>query len=945
MKQQKTYNKKTLLAITISSILAVSTSAYSADEAIVEAADEIEKIVVTGSRIARPGVESASPVISLDVSDLAITGSMNVAEVLATLPQFSAGIESSSNAYNPGNAGLATVNLRDLGSHRTLVLINGHRPTQMVDSSGRLVSDMQNIPASLIKSVEILTGGASAVYGSDAVAGVVNVILKKDFEGFDGNIQGSSTEEKDGETQALSLSYGTNFDDDKGNVVVSFDYYNQEAMTFASRPGSNGQTTYINNPNGDIPNEVILSNVGWADYNIPNNRPTFMSGNSYDYFQFDRNTDGSLGEGYRAILDSELHDYYKQSYDLNPNMYSTVGPQNSITPYDRFSVNLHGGYEISEDTYLTTDVSYSKVQSTNAIDPEFIFSWNAWVDIYDAPFDVPQVVIDAAESDNTNWIAIPYTFNDMGNRTTDVEREYLSASFALEGDLDNGWSWDTYIAGGKTSVDETSKNRINSDNWSGGFELVGDCEATNSCAVMNPFEPLSAEVIDYLKLDAFTDTSETSQYTLAANLSGDVIALPAGDLMFAAGFELRKEALKVTPSQVSLNGTNRGNTRGATDVDRDIQEVYLELIAPLVADVMLVKSLDVEAAYRYANYTYAGNNDSWKLGVNWAIDDNLRMRANYAKAVRAPQLTELFRPEEVIFSRYMDPCDSEELDNGSNDELRRANCAALGLSTNFESEMRITGGSYTTVQGNENLTVETAYTLTAGIVLTPTFIEDFSISIDYFDIDLADGITKFGASTTAEMCVDSATIDNVFCPEVTRKSDGNISNINDTYVNANKMRRRGLDIQSYYLHSLGDFGELEFNLYATHLLESSFTESELAGADKREWVGVNGTPEWKASFMIGYSLSDLTVSWQTNYSSSMLYGREATAADYEKHKLPASTLHNVRLTYDLSEEANVYFGVNNVSDKDWLGTPGASMGGSTYPISGRGYYAGVNFSF
>lgn len=927
-------------------LLAASTSAYSAEELTDQSsAADVEKIVVTGSRIARPGVESASPVVSLDIADLAITGSMNVAEVLATLPQFAAGIESSSNSYNPGNAGLSTVNLRDLGSHRTLVLINGHRPTQMVDSSGRLVSDMQNIPASLIKNIEILTGGASAVYGSDAVAGVVNVILKKDFEGFDGNIQASSTEEQDGETQALSLSYGSNFDNDKGNVVVSFDYYNQEALTFASRPGSNGQTTYINNPDGDVPNEVILNNVGWADYNIPNDRPTFMSGNSYDYFQFNRNADGTLGDGHRAILDSELHDYYKQSYDLNPNMYSTVGPQNAITPYDRFSVNLRGGYEIADDIYLSGDVSYSKVASTNTIDPEFIFSWDGWVDIYDAPFNVPQAVVAAAEADNTNWIAIPYTFNDMGNRTTDVDREYISASFGLEGDLDNGWSWDAYVAGGKTSVDETSQNRINSDNWSGGFELIGDCEATNSCAVLNPFEPMSQEAIAYLKLDPFTDTSQTSQYTMAANLSGDVMSLPAGDLMFSTGFELRNEALKVTPSQVSLNGTNRGNTKGETDVDRDIQEVYVEFIAPLVADVMLVKSLDVEAAYRYANYTYAGNNDSWKLGANWAVDDNVRMRANYSKAVRAPQLTELFRPEEIGFSRYMDPCDSEELDNGADDDLRRANCAALGLPADFESEMRITGGSKSTIQGNDDLTVETAYTLTAGIVLTPTFIEDFSLSVDYFDIDLADGITQFGVSTTAEMCVDSASINNVFCDEVTRKADGNISNVNSTYVNANKMRRRGLDIQSYYLQNLGDFGDLDFNLYVTHLLESSFTESDLAGADKREWVGVSGSPEWKASFSIAYTLSDLTVSWQTNHSSSVLYDLNATAEDYEVYKLPASTLHNVRVGYSISDEANVYFGVNNVADKDWLGTPGTSMGGSTYPISGRGYYAGVNFSF
>ena len=259
--------------------------------------------------------------------------------------------------------------------------------------------------------------------------------------------------------------------------------------------------------------------------------------------------------------------------------------------------------------------------------------------------------------------------------------------------------------------------------------------------------------------------------------------------------------------------------------------------------------------------------------------------------------------------------------------------------------MRITGGSDVTVRGNEELEVETAYTLTAGFVFTPQFIENLSFSVDYFDIDLEDGITKFGAFTTAAMCVDASSIDNVFCSQVTRKADGNISNINDTYVNANKMRRRGLDIQSYYQHELGELGTIDVNIYATHLLESSFTESDLAGAEKREWVGVNGSPEWKASFSIGYTLKDLRVSWQTNHSSNVLYGREATAEDYERHMIPSSTLHNLRVGYDLNEQTNIYFGINNIADKDWLGIPGASRGGSTYPIAGRGYYAGVNLSF
>jgi len=940
-------NKMKPLAIAVLTHLMAS-PVYANDLITDDSATVDEKIVVTGSRIARFGMETASPVVNIDADELAISGSMNVADVLATLPQFGPGIESSDNSYNGANAGIATADLRNLGSHRTLVLVNGHRPTQMADSSGKLVTDMRNIPASLIKNIEILTGGASAVYGSDAVAGVVNIILKKDFEGVDFNAQVSSTEEQDGETQSFSLSYGTNFNNDKGNFVFSVDYLNQEELTHASRPGSNGQTSYVPNPedpNADengIPNQIILHNVGWADYNITSDRPTFMSGSSYNYYQFQRNVDGSLGDGFLAVLDSELHEYYKQSHDVNPNLYSSVGPQQAIQPYDRVNVNLHGSYEFDNEIYLTSNISYSKVATEHTIDPEFLFSWDGWVNINDAPFNVPEQVIAAAESDNTQWIAIPYTFNDFGNRITDVDREYISASIGLEGDLDNGWMWDAYVSVGGTNVDITNKNRINSNRFDA-FALIGECEASNSCPEMNPFNPLSDEVIDYLRLDPFTNSTDTFQYTLSGNLSGELYTLPAGDLMFSTGIEIRKEGLEVKPSQVSIDGLNHGGTVGATDVDRSIKELYVEFIAPIVTDTAFAKSLNIEAAYRYANYTYAGNNDSWKFGSNWAVDNNLRVRAVYSKTVRAPQLTELFRPVEVGFTRYIDPCDVEEVKFATDPTLRASNCAALGLPADFASEMRITGGSDITVQGNDKLDVETAYTLTAGIVFTPEAIENFNISLDYFDIDLEKGIAQFGALQTAEKCVDSNSIDNVFCPQVTRKSDGNISNINDTYVNANKMRRRGIDVQAYYLHNMDKYGEIDINLYATRLFESSFTESDLAGAEVEEWAGVDEDPKLRASAAINYRYNDLAIAWQTNYSESVLYDRNVTIDDYEKYKIPSSVLHNLRITYDINDNMDIYFGVNNVANKDWLGIPGASRGKYPYPITGRSFYTGINY--
>ena len=705
--------KQTSVALAL--FAAISTPYAYAEKELDE--EGVERIVVTGSKIARPGVESAAAVVSIDAADLAITGNMNIAETLATLPQFAMGIDSTGSAYTPGNVGMSTVNLRSMGSHRTLILIDGHRPTQTADASGRLVTDLQNIPASLIDHIEILTGGASAVYGSDALAGVVNVILKKDFEGLDINAQAFSTEEKDGETQAFSLSFGNNFNEGKGNFVVSLDYINQEEMTWKSRPGSQAQTSYVNNPNDSGANQVILSNVGWADYNIESDRPTFYNYNSGEYFQFNRNADGSLSDGFLAITDAELSDYYKQSHDLNPNMYSSVADKQPVQPYDRINVNLQGNYELTDNIYFSSGLNYSKVDSNIRLDTDYIYSWHGKVNIYDAPFEVPEQVIAAAESIGTENIRVPYTFNDIGPRSVEVNREYVSANFGLEGDLDNGWAWDAYASLGNTSVEQTHTNSVYTARNSH-YQLVGACEDTNSCVEFNPFQPMSQEAIDYLRLDPFTDKTETFQYTASVGLSGDVLTLPAGDLMFSTGIDVRQEGLKATPSQTSLDGLNHGSTEAAADVDRNVQEVYVEFVAPLVADAMLVKSLEFETAYRFANYTYAGGNDSWKLGLNWAVDDNVRLRTVYSKAVRAPQLTELFRPESVGESRFMDPCDVDELGNGVGDDpgLRAANCAALGLPADFESATRITGGVDRTIKGNENLEVETAHTLTAGVV-------------------------------------------------------------------------------------------------------------------------------------------------------------------------------------------------------------------------------------
>ncbi|MCL1049866.1 TonB-dependent receptor [Shewanella abyssi] len=909
---------------------------------------EYERIVVTGSRLARAGADTTAPVTVVTAEELAITGSMNLNEMLATLPQFQ-GIEASTNAYNPANAGLSTVELRDLGAIRTLVLLDGHRPTQTLNSSNLLVTDLNNIPATLVDRVEILTGGASAVYGSDAVAGVVNIILKKDYEGVELNVYGSTTEQGDGEQTGVTLTTGLSFDDSKGNVVASFDYSKESEIRYSDRPGSRSETGYYTNkldPKANkegIPNLITLNNIGWVDYNIPVDRPTiWLPDSDYSYYQFGREDDGSLAPGYLSATDEELYGYYRQSKVTNPYMYSSVGPVQFVVPDEKYSAYVSASYDFDNSLRLSGNVQYSKVTAKQRIDPEFMYS--TWVDTANAPFTVPQEVLDvvAEHNDGSSWIKVPYTFQQIGDRIKENEREYLSASLTLEGDISDDWYWDAYVSSGTTNKDSTSFNNIDTTRLYR-YETVGVCEETNSCPEFNPFMPLSDELQDYVRLDPFTDTTSSFQHTASANVNGTVFELPAGPLQVGFGAEFRQEGFKVEPSDVKLSGLNRGNTIAPQDVDRDIIEGYVEVNIPVIADVAFAESVDIEAALRMANYSHSGTNDSWKFGVNWAINDEVRVRSVYAKAVRAPQLTELFAPESKVKFKFDDPCDVDQIQHGDDPALRAANCQALGVPADFESEMRITGEVAGSTKGNEDLTPEIAHTLTAGVVYTSSMLDNLVVSLDYFDIEIEDVITRVGASTTVKRCVDSTTINNPFCSQVTRKADGNISYVNDTYVNNANMKRKGIDFQVNYDWDLDGGANIDLTLYGTYAIHSSFKDAN--DSEAHNYVGVRGVPEWKSSFITSYANEGFKATWQVNYVSSTKYSRTATQETHDNPIMPSSILHNTRLAYDFTDSVRAYVGVTNVFDQDWIGTVGASTGSTTYPIRGRGYNAGINIQF
>ncbi|SHF05423.1 Outer membrane receptor proteins, mostly Fe transport [Microbulbifer donghaiensis] len=940
-------------------LLALAIAAAVTQSALADTAQEtddaaLEEVVVTGSRIQRSTFETPSPTSVIDSESIKMSGELNLNEVLSTMPQFGEGFDSTSGSYSFGNSGLNALNLRDLGVERTLALVNGHRPVQITADDNTMISEIGMIPSELVERVEVLTGGASAVYGADAVAGVVNFILKDDYEGISLRSQFGDSEAGGGANKAITLTLGENFADGRGNFAASIDYFEEDPLYFRDRKDSAGRVRYVTNPENTgpddgIPDQVIVRGVTYPDFNIVGSTFGVWNGDvgGLDWYQLEgddanlRTPAASVADGWKAI-DGSGHD---------PNAYNMArGPYERLNGYSR----VH--FDLTDSTRLSADLMFSKTESYDEIDPDFI--WGEWTTVESlqaAGMTVPDSVLGVLDSYGDNWLNIPYTFDEAGPRWHTNEREYLAASVSLQGEFGNGWNWDTYLTSGYTKADlvqgaKLRYDRLNIDFANGNFETIGPCEAAGNCPEFSFFEPASQELIDYV-MTSHTTTTDVEQHGLYANVSGDLFKLPAGDVMFSAGAEARYESLDYQPSELWQSGLLSSQQTSIDDEGRSIKEVYGELLVPLLADVPLVKKLELETAVRGAEYsTESANFTSWKAGLNWALNDSFRIRSVYSKAVRAPQLGEMFLGTSVGYAGLTDPCDVDQIDGGPADGRRKANCQALGIEDGWDSNLKGRRGQVIS-EGNEDLNEEEATTLTLGFVFTPGFVDGLNMSVDYYDIDLTDMIVRFGANSNLSYCVDLESINNDFCAQVQRAADGDVLSVRDTYVNADGSRRRGVDLEADYLFSLADTigvpGDLRLNLIATRQLESSYTSLNIVTGQEEttDYAGNYSTPEWKGDFTTTYSLDDLTVRLATKYTQGGPISLNGNPERFEDPETPDSLYFNLWTGYRFTESTEGYLGINNLTDERWTDHPYTSYGSANYSLLGRYLYAGVTVNF
>lgn len=929
----------------------------------------IQEVVVTGSRIAQPNLTTTSPVTQVTSEDVAVQGVTRVEDLINQLPQAFA---AQNSTVSNGSTGTATVNLRGLGSARTLVLMDGRRmPYGGVTNSA---ADLNQIPAAMVERVEILTGGASAVYGSDAIGGVVNFIMKKDFEGvqFDAQygfyqhnndyggpgqvklrevIEGRaatnpaqfalpSDNEVDGESVEFSFMMGTSTDDGRGNITA-----------YGSVRDNN---------------EVLQADRDYSACSLnANPRVSFACGGSATSYP------GYFYGGGRALTITG-NDF--RPYNGNTDAYN-FGPLNHYQrPDRRYSLGAMGHYELSEHADVYTQLMFSNYQSVAQIAPGGNFFDTNTINCNNPFLSANQRTTIGCTAANiaagtSRPLYIARRNVEGGGRQQRFENTSFRALIGTKGAISADWNYDVSAQYSRVIADQSANNYFHKTRLTRSLDVVADpatgaptCRSVldgsdPSCVPWNPFMigGVTQASLDYLQVPGMQQgTIEQEVYTgaITGDLGGIGLKSPfaSDSIKVAFGVEQRYDRLTNTTddptSQFLLSGTG-GPTIGLSGSTK-VTDLFTELNVPLVQDAPFADQLGLELAYRYSDYDPL-TTDTYKIGMDWAPIEDIRFRASYQRAVRAPNVVELFTAQGFnLFDLPGDPCGTDLA--GTAGAASRAACIANGVPAAVYDDAARRGrldspaGQYNFLQGgNLDLLPEESDTYTYGVILQPSFVPNLTMSIDYFDIEIVDTISVVGPDTSLDACYFAG--DAASCARVQRdpnngslwQGDGNVVDLN---TNIGSLSTKGWDLNvTYGGLQLGGFGELNFNLTGTLLDELTYV-SGVTGVDATECVskfsgalcGVPN-PEWRHHFRIGWVSPwnvDVSLTWR--YYDSVTNIADATQPNID-YKLGEQNYFDLAANWSITEKASVLVGINNILDDDppLSSAVGTTGNGNTYP--------------
>jgi outer membrane receptor protein involved in Fe transport len=930
----------------------------------------LESIVVTGSRIRQPNVESSSPVTQVTAADITTQGVTRVEDLINQLPQaFAAQNATVSN----GSTGTATVDLRGLGSSRTLVLVDGRRlPYGGVTDSA---ADLNQVPSQLIERVEVLTGGASAVYGSDAIAGVVNFITKRDFEGVELQVgydffQHNNSFEGPGAVKLRDVIAGraaTNpaqFQLPDDNVTDGFGRQASILIGMNTDDGRGNFTAYATVEDFD---EVLQRDRDYSACALnPNPTVSFSCGGSSTASP-GRFTDFGANTNYNFTVDSNSATPAWRNFSGATDQYN-FGPTNFyLRPSTRYNMGASGHYELSEKADVYTQLMFTDYRSVAQIAPGGIFIGDTSTINCDNPF-IPTNRLGAIgctpaliASGGSVPMYIGRRNTEGGGRQQDFKNQSFRAVIGVRGDIAQGWDYDFYVQRAGVKADQLTKNYFVISRITEALDAVRlpngtiQCRSASAradgCVPYNPFQNggVTPESLEYLQapgLQQGTIDQEIYNLSFTGDLGTYGIKLPTATdpVQIVVGAEYRRDKLEnetdALLSTAALSGTGGATIgiQGATTV----RDYFMEARVPLVQGAAFADDLSFDTAYRYSDYGDF-NTNTYKFGLAWAPIEDVKLRGSYQKAVRAANIVELFTAQGFnLFDIGGDPCGPGRGTANVPGNASVAECIATGVPASFVGSAALDSpaGQYQFTQGgNPDLAPEESETFTAGIILQPRFLPNFVASFDYFDISVDELVSTFGAENTLRACYDNN--DAAACSRIVRNQLGQLwlgsGNVLDTNINIGGLETSGVDVNLQYSGlELGGAGSLNFSLQGTYLMD--LTTDPGPGLEPYDctgfFVGSCGTPnpEWRHQFRITYQTPiDLDVALTWRYFDGV-EAYQTSPANIDA-RFASQSYIDLAGTYAFSDKIGMTVGVNNVFDRDpplnsGVGTTG---NGNTYP--------------
>ena len=983
------FSKGSLLAGTIMAGAMIATPAYAQDAETSDGASEDNFIVVTGSRIQQRNVETAAPVAVVPAEEFQLSGTVNVENVINTLPQVIPGTTAFSN--NPGN-GAATLNLRGLGSTRTLVLVNGRR---WVSFDTNQIVDLNTIPNFLIESVDVVTGGASAVYGSDALAGVVNFRLKR-VEGLEFGGQYSITEEGDGDRYQLYGAIGTSFDDGRGNATVYAEYFNRQDVFQGDRGFSNvaigGETFGLNRL------QFGSSSVLEGRINTPGSVTINADGDTLP-----------LAEG--LVIDDGIFDTPGSPRPRAGDTYN-YAPENYLQiPQERYLIGGYADYEFIDGHTAYTEVTFVNNRVATELAPTpvtgtFLLDIDTVSQFLDAATIAELNILDQREADaNAARLAnglsslgpqaelgVVSTFlqrrmEEAGARNNLDERNAFRVLGGLRGEITDSLNYDLYYSYSRTRNANVQQGNISRSAFASGFDGTGDVP-------INIFGAgtLTQEMVDAVLIAAQNGDISTVEVA-AGSVSGFLgnLGMGGGDVGFAVGAEYRRVGAQFIPDTALASGDVIGFNAGSpTEGTYDVTEFFAELDVPILETDDGLR-LDINGAVRYSDYSLDAVGGVWTYagGVEFSPTPGVLLRGQYQRAVRAPNVGELFGGQAIGFPGAVDPCGNQDFlnDNPGADQV----CIATGVpagNVGNAGAIQLNAQIPALFGGNPNLGEETSTSYTAGVVFQPAVLPGLTVTADYFNIEVEDFITVAGGSLQGLLNLCYGTVQDVNAPVCQpfvgiRNNDGAISVDAPPLVsgvNAAELEVSGIDLQIQYqtdlpFSLLTDQGTSSFNLNFNGTWTDSNDFTPVAGLpDVDECAGRFGgncgepVPSFKWASRFTWIDGPLTTTVRWRHLSGVDDADDDTdfTAFNGVERIGAYDLIDLTFSFEATDNVTIAVGVNNLFDT-LPDTPTFDANGfvnnstnslllgdnqeqantypSTYDVLGRDFFVSAAFSF